>query len=81
VEDCRVRGLYGSSACWATGIDSFHSPNFHLYPAFLYSSVHIFLDMPGAARFYPILKSFLSLRSLPSGAYMTVQWSNAIPHV
>jgi hypothetical protein len=35
----------------------------------------------GAARIYFVVESFMFVRSLPSSTYLTVQWSNTIPHI
>ncbi len=32
-------------------------------------------------RVYIVIEIFLSQRSLPSGAFDTVQWTNFVPHV
>lgn len=44
----------------------------------LLASVAFFLAV---ARVFLVVESFISLRSLPLGAYSTVSWANLIPHI
>lgn len=33
------------------------------------------------SRLYLVVESFISVRSLPSGAYVTIEWVDLIPHI
>ncbi|KAA8895953.1 hypothetical protein FN846DRAFT_967233 [Sphaerosporella brunnea] len=41
----------------------------------------IFSPLLLASRFYLVLESFISIRDVPSGVYMTVPWAQYIPHI